>query len=97
MCPSSKCLAQYVMDTVNPGLESRSKVSWEDVITRMPWMSKKATQHDYRTRITVRRQALPMPGESSELEVLSEKLYTEYSKKLLSAGGGKSPLGRAGT
>ena len=38
-----------------------------------------------------------MPGESLELEVLSEKLYTEYCKKLLSAGGGKSPLGRAGT
>ena len=38
-----------------------------------------------------------MPGESSELEVLSEKLYTEYCKKLPSAGGGKSPLGRAGT
>ena len=38
-----------------------------------------------------------MPGESSELEVLSEKLYTEYSKKLPSAGGGKSPLGRAET
>ena len=46
---------------------------------------------------TVRRQALPMPGESSELEVLSEKLYTEYCKKLPSAGGGKGPLGRAGT
>ena len=29
--------------------------------------------------------------------MLSEKLYTEYSKKLLSAGRGKSPLGRAGT
>ena len=41
---------------------------------------------------TVRRQALPMPGESSELEVLSEKLYTEYSKKLLSAGEEKVPL-----
>ena len=38
-----------------------------------------------------------MPGESSELEVLSEKLYTEYSKKMPSAGRGKSPLGRAGT
>ena len=46
---------------------------------------------------TVRHQALPMPGESSELEVLSEKLYTEYCKKLPSAGRGKSPLGRAGT
>ena len=38
-----------------------------------------------------------MPGESSELEVLSEKLYTEYYKKLPSSGEGKSPLGRAGT
>ena len=38
-----------------------------------------------------------MPSESSELEVLSEMLYTQYSKKLPSAGGGKSPLGRAGT
>ena len=37
-----------------------------------------------------------MPGESSELEVLSEKLYTEYSK-MPSVGGGKSPLGRART
>ena len=46
---------------------------------------------------TVRCQALPMPGESSELEVLSEKLYTEYCKKMPSAGGVKSPLGRAGT
>ena len=29
--------------------------------------------------------------------MLSEKLYTEYSKKMPSAGGGKSPPGRAGT
>ena len=42
---------------------------------------------------TVRRQALPMPGESSELEVL----HAEYLSKMPSAGGGKGPLGRAGT
>ena len=46
---------------------------------------------------TVRRQALPIPGESSELEVLSEKLYTQHLKKQPSAGGVKTPLGRAGT
>ena len=46
---------------------------------------------------TVRRQALPMPGESSELEVLSEKLYAENNSKILSVAGLKSPLGRAGT
>ena len=85
------------MDTVNPGLEPGSKVSWEDVITRTPWMSKRLHGMTTGQEQTVRRQALPMPGESSELEVLSEKLYTEYSKKMPSAGGGKSPLGRAGT
>ena len=37
----ASALAEYVMDTVNLGLEPRSKVSWEDVITRTPWMSKR--------------------------------------------------------
>ena len=96
VCPAS-ALAEYVMDTVNPGLEPGSKVSWEDVITRTPWMSKRLHGMTTGQEQTVRRQALPMPGESSELEVLSEKLYAEYSKKMPSAGGGKSPLGRAGT
>ena len=93
----ASALAEYMMDTVNAGLEPGSKVSWEDVITRMPWMSKRLHSMTTGPNQTVRHQALPMPGESSELEVLSEKLYTEYSKKMPSAGGGKSPLGRAGT
>ena len=95
----ASALAQYMMDTVNPGLEPGSKVSWEDVITRTPWLTKRL--HDMTTgqEQTFRSQALPMPGESSELEVLTEKLYTEYLKKIKmpSVGGGKSPLGRAGT
>ena len=85
------------MDTANLGLEPGSKVSWEDVITRTPWMSKRLHGMTTGQEQTVRCQALPMPGESSELEVLSEKLYTEYCKKMPSAGGVKSPLGRAGT
>ena len=93
----ASALTQYVMDTVNPGLEPGSKVSWEDVITRMPWLTKRLHGMTAGQEQTVRRQALPMPGESSELEVLSEELFTEYSKKLPSAAGGKSPLGRAGT
>ena len=93
----ASALAQYVMDTVNPGLEPGSKVSWEDVITRTPWLTKRLHGMTTRQEQTVRRQALPMPVESSELEVLSEKLYTEYCKKMPSAGGVKSPLGRAGT
>ena len=96
VCPAS-ALAQYVMDTVNLGLEPGSKVSWEDVITQTPWLTKRLHGMTTGQEQTVQRQALPMPGESSELEVLSEKLYTQYSKKLPSAGGGKSLLGRAGT
>ena len=93
----ASALAEYVMSTVNPGLEPGSKVSWEDVITRMPWMSKRLHGMTAGGEQTIRRQPLPMPGESSELEVLSEKLYTEYRSKMLAAAGGKSPLGRAGT
>ena len=93
----ASALAQYLIDTVNPGLEPRSKVLWEDVITQMPWLTKRLHGMTTGQEQTVGCQALPMPGESSELEVLSEKLYTQYSKKLPSAGGGKSPLGRAGT
>ena len=74
-------LAQYVMDTVNLGLEPGSKVSWEDVITRMPWLTKRLHGMTTGQEQTVRRQALPIPGESSELEVLSEKLYTQHLKK----------------
>ena len=90
-------LAQYVMDSVNPGLEPGSKVSWEDVITRTPLLTKRLHGMTSSQEQTVRRQALPMHGESSELEVLSEKLYTQHLKKQPSAGGVKSPLGRAGT
>ena len=96
VCPAS-ALAEYVMNTVNLGLEPGSKVSWEDMITRTPWMSKRLHGMTTGQEQTVRCQDLPMPGESSELEVLSEKLYTEYSQKLPSTGRGKSPLGRAGT
>ena len=45
---------------------------------------------------TVRHKALPIPNESSELEVLSKKLHAEYRSKMPSAGRGKSPLRRAG-
>ena len=93
----ASALAEYLMNTVNPGREPGFKISWEDIITRMPWMSKRLHGMTARQEQTVRRQALPIPGESSELEVLSKKLYAEYFSKMPSAGRGKSPLGRAGT
>ena len=88
----ASALAEYVMDTVNPGLEPRSKVSWEDIITRTPWMSKRLHGMTTGQEQTVRRQALPMPGESSELEVLSEKLYRVLQENAVSRRKGKVPL-----
>ena len=92
----ASALAEYMMNTVNPGLEPGSKVSWEDVITRMPWMSKRLHGMTAGQEQTVRHKALPIPNESSELEVLSKKLHAEYRSKMPSAGRGKSPLRRAG-
>ena len=92
----ASALAEYVMNTVNPGLKPGSKVSWEDVITRTPWMSKRLYGMTAGQEQTVRRQAMPIAGESSELEVLSERLYTEYLSGMPLTDEGKSPLGRAG-
>ena len=34
-CPVS-ALAEYVLNTINPGLDSRSKITWDDVVARTP-------------------------------------------------------------
>ena len=38
-CPIS-ALAEYILNTINPGLDSGSKITWDDVVTRTPWMAK---------------------------------------------------------
>ena len=85
-CPVS-VLAEYVLNTVNPGLDPGSKITWEDVVIRTPWMTKRLHGMTVAQEMTVRHQALPVQGESSELEVVLEKMY---SKQLLrSKGRGK--------
>ena len=37
---SVSALAEYVLNTINPGLEPGSKVTWDDVVIRTPWMAK---------------------------------------------------------
>ena len=69
-------LAEYVMNTINPGLDSGSKITWEDVVIRTPWMSKRLHGMTVAQEMTVRCQALPVPGESSELEVVLERMYS---------------------
>ena len=70
-------LAEYVLNTLNPGLDSGSKITWDDVVTRTPWMAKRLHGMTAAQELMVRHQALPVPG---ELEVVLEK---RYSKQLL--------------
>ena len=65
-CPVS-ALAEYVLNTINLGLDPGSKVSWDDVVTQTPWLSKRLHGMTAAQEMTVRRQALPVPGESSSL------------------------------
>ena len=74
-CPIST-LAEYVLNTINPGLDSGSKITWDDVVTRTPWMAKWLYGMTATQEMTVKHQALPVPGESSELEVILEKKYS---------------------
>ena len=70
-------LVEYVLNTINPGLDSGSKITWDDVVTQTPWMAKRLHGMTAAQELTVRHQALPVSGESSELEVVLEKKYSE--------------------
>ena len=71
-CPIS-ALAEYVLNTINPGLEPGSKITCDDVVIRTPWMAKWLYGMTAAQEKTVRRQALPVPGVSSELEIALER------------------------
>ena len=85
-CPVST-LAEYVLNTINPGLDPGSKITWDDMVTRTPWMAKRLHGMTAAQEMTVKRQALPVPGECLELEVVLEKRYSE--QLLRSKGRGK--------
>ena len=80
-------LAEYVLNTINPGLDPGSKITWDDVVTQTPWLTKRLHGMTATQEMTVKRQALPVPGESLELEVVLEKRYSE--QLLRSKGRGK--------
>ena len=85
-CPIS-ALAEYVLNTINPGLDPGSKITWDDVVIRTPWMTKRLYGMMATQEMTVRHQALPVQGKSSELEVILEKRFSE--QLLHSKGRGK--------
>ena len=85
-CPVS-ALAEYVLNTINLGLDPGSKITWDDVVIRTLWMAKRLHGMTAAQEMMVRHQALPVQGESSELEVVLEKRYSE--QLLHSKGRGK--------
>ena len=80
-------LVECILNTINPGLDPGSKITWDDVVTQTPWMAKRLHGMTAAQEMTVKRQALPVPGESLELEVVLEKRYSE--QLLHSKGRGK--------
>ena len=71
-------LAEYVLNTINLGLEPGSKVTWDDVVTQTPWMAKQLCSMTASQEKTVRHQALPVPGMSLDLEIALERRYSEH-------------------
>ena len=88
-CPISS-LAEYVFNTINPGLEPGFKVTWDDVVIRTLWMAKRLHGMMGSQEVTVRHQPLPQPGVSSQLEITLERLYSTACAKLKSSEQGKA-------
>ena len=82
-----RALVEYVLNTINLGLDPGSKITWDDIVIQTPWMAKRLHGMTAAQEMTVRCQALPVQGESLELEVILEKRYSE--QLLRSKGRGK--------
>ena len=65
-CPIS-ALVKYVLNTINPGLDPGSKITWDDVVIRTPWMAKRLHGMTAAQEMMVRHQA---PGSTSSRRVL---------------------------
>ena len=82
-------LAEYVFHTINPDLEPGSKITWDDVVIQTPWVAKRLHGMMAAQEKTVRHQAIPVPGVSSELEITLERRYPEH---VLSSSVGRGKL-----
>ena len=82
-------MAEYVFNTINPGLEPGSKITWDDIVIRTPWMAKRLHSMTAAQEKMVRRQALLVAGVSLELEITLERRYSEH---ILSSAMGRGKL-----
>ena len=53
-------LVEYVLNTINPSLYPGSKITWDDVVIRTPWMTKQLHGMTATQEMMVRHQALPV-------------------------------------
>ena len=71
-------LVEYILNTINPCLKPGCQIIWDDVVIQTPWLSKRLHGMTASQEKTVRRQALPVRGLCSELEVALERWYLEH-------------------
>ena len=76
-CPIS-ALAEYIMNAVNPVLPPGYKVTWDHVITHTLWMKKWLFNFTSEEEWKMHRQAIPVVGISSDLEVAMEMCYNQH-------------------
>ena len=73
ICPVST-LAEYVMATINPHLEQGYEVTWEQVVHQTPWIRRRLAGDSTEIK-QIRRQPIPVEGQSSKLEIAMEEYY----------------------
>ena len=66
------------MNTLNPVLPAGHKVTWDHVITHTPWMKKRLFNFTSEEERKMCRQAIPVAGITSDLEVAMERCYNEH-------------------
>ena len=66
------------MNALNPVLPEGHKLTWDHVITRTPWMKKRLFNFTSEEERKMRRQAIPVAGITSDLEVAMERCYNEH-------------------
>ena len=74
-------LAEYLMITINPHLESGCEVTWEEVVHQTPWIRQHLAGDSAEVK-WIRRQPIPVEGQSTKLEIAMEEYYNWELKRL---------------
>ena len=70
----ASALTEYVMNALNLVLPTGHKVTWDHVITHTPWMKKRMFNFTSEEERKMHRQAIPVAGITSDLEVAMGKV-----------------------